>query len=57
MYSKTLLYRHLLINTNSLLCPWGNKALRFSLNNSKLSLIWTLSMAPLVSVSTGFNCI
>ena len=56
IYSKTLLYRHLLINTDSLLCPWGNKALRFSLNNSKFP-IWTLSMVPLVSVLTGFDCI
>ena len=47
------LYRHLII-TDSLLCPWGKKALTFSQNSTRL--IWTLSMAPSVSVLTGFDC-
>ena len=47
------LYGHLII-TDSLLCPWGKKALTFSLNSTRL--IRTLSMAPSVSVLTGFDC-
>ena len=37
-------FGHLII-TDSFLCPWGKKALRFSINSTHL--IWTLSMAPL----------
>ena len=42
-YSQTSLYGHLII-TDSLLSPWGNKALTFSLNSTRL--VRTLSMAP-----------
>ena len=34
-YSKTPLYKHLIIK-DSLLCPWGKKALTFSLNSTPL---------------------
>ena len=39
--------------TDSLLCPWGKKALTFSLNSTRL--IRTLSMASSVSVLTRFD--
>ena len=39
--------------TDNLLCPWGKKALTFSLNSTRL--IRTLSVAPSVSVLTGFD--
>ena len=42
-YSQTSLYGHLII-TDSLLCPWGNKALTFLFNSTRL--VRTLSMAP-----------
>ena len=48
------LYRHIII-TDSLLCPWGKKALTFSLNSTRLTR--TLSMSPSVSVLTRFDCI
>ena len=35
LFSLTPLYGHLII-TNSLLCPWGEKALTFSLNSTRL---------------------
>ena len=57
IYSETLLYEHPLkhlIITDSFLCPWGKKILTYSLNS--ICLIQTLSMAPLVSVLTGFDC-
>ena len=43
---------HIII-MDSLLCPWGKKALpNVSLNSTRL--IQTLPMVPLVSVLTGF---
>ena len=40
-------YRHLII-TDSSVCPWGKKAVTFSLNSTRL--IWTLSILPSVSI-------
>ena len=39
---------------DSFLCPWRKKILTYSLNST--CLIQTLSMAPSVSVLTGFYC-
>ena len=41
---------------DSLLCPWGKNALTFSLN-ADTPLLRTLSIAPSVSVLTGYDCI
>ena len=47
--------------TDSLLCPWEKKALtlffsKFKPLNTDTLLMWTLSMAPSLSVLTGFDC-
>ena len=58
-YSQSPLYGHPLntdtplLSQASLVCPWGKKALTFSLNS--IRLIRTLSMAPSVSALTSLR--
>ena len=57
-YSSTPLNGHLIF-TDSLLCPWGKKALTFSLSLTRLTdtlLVRALPMVLSVSVLTGFYC-
>ena len=57
LHPKTPLYGHLIIMGN-LLCPWKKSPYIFSKFNplyTDTQLIWTLSMAPLVSALTGFD--
>ena len=57
LHPKTPLYGHLIIMDN-LLCPWKKKHLhffKFNPLNTGTQLIWTLSMAPLVSALTGVD--
>ena len=52
--TRLLFYGHLIM-TDSLLCPWGKKALTFSLDLTHL--IRTLSLVPWRAQLTGFDWI